>query len=105
MGFSLYEIGLLLGVLQVGQTLLEIPTGFVADRYGNRASLMLAIAGEEDRLTRVNAVSRVIYYCCYGATSLVSGYLMSWSTSRSGTPSWGSVGVRRRRVRATCRVV
>lgn len=66
MGFSLYEIGLLLGVLQVGQTLLEIPTGFVADRYGNRASLMLAIAGEEDRLTRVNAVSRVIYYCCYG---------------------------------------
>lgn len=44
LGFSLYQIGILLGVLQVGNTVLEIPTGFVADRFGNRASLIFALA-------------------------------------------------------------
>ncbi|WP_417802479.1 MFS transporter, partial [Thermophilibacter provencensis] len=44
LGFSLYQIGILLGVLQVGNTVLEIPTGFVADRFGNRASLISALA-------------------------------------------------------------
>lgn len=42
-GFSLYQIGVLLAILQVGNTVLEIPTGFVADRFGNRASLMAAL--------------------------------------------------------------
>lgn len=121
-GFSLYEVGVLLGVLQIGKTLLEIPTGFVADRFGNRVSLILAIvieicayalliilrsfsamiavmillaisytlttgcassivtnsliaAGEQERLTRVNAVSRVLYYCCYGLTAVGAGFL------------------------------
>lgn len=44
LGFSLYQIGILLGVPQVGNTVLEIPTGFVADRFGNRASLIFALA-------------------------------------------------------------
>lgn len=31
-GFSLAGVGVLFGALQLGKTLLEVPTGFVADR-------------------------------------------------------------------------
>lgn len=126
MGFSLYQIGVLLAILQMGNTVLEIPTGFVADRFGNRASLLAALvlrmagyalmplagasagslaamaavmvvlalantlttgcasaivtnaliaAGRADRLTDLNARSGLVFYCCYGAAALASGWL------------------------------
>ena len=45
-GFSLAGVGVLFGALQLGKTLLEVPTGFVADRFGSRASLAAAVALE-----------------------------------------------------------
>ena len=45
-GFSLAGIGVLFGALQLGKTLLEVPTGYVADRFGSRASLVAAVALE-----------------------------------------------------------
>ena len=45
-GFSLAGVGVLFGALQLGKTLLEVPTGFVADRFGSRASLIAAVALE-----------------------------------------------------------
>jgi len=45
-GFSLAGVGVLFGALQLGKTLLEVPTGFVADRFGSRASLLAAVALE-----------------------------------------------------------
>ena len=121
-GFSLAGVGVLFGALQLGKTLLEVPTGFVADRFGSRASLIAAVAlemagyslmlvarglpamlcvmlvlasaytlttgcataivadhliarGREGELTRVSAVSRIVFYCCYGASALAAGLL------------------------------
>ena len=121
-GFSLAGVGVLFGALQLGKTLLEVPTGFVADRFGSRASLVAAVAlemagyalmlvarglpamlcvmlvlaaaytlttgcataivadhliarGREGELTRVSAVSRVVFYCCYGLSALAAGLL------------------------------
>ena len=121
-GFSLAGVGVLFGVLQLGKTLLEVPTGFVADRFGSRASLLAAVAlemagyalmlvarglpamlcvmlvlaaaytlttgcataivadhliarGREGELTRVSAVSRIVFYCCYWASALAAGLL------------------------------
>ena len=121
-GFSLAGVGVLFGTLQLGKTLLEVPTGFVADRFGSRASLIAAVAlemagyslmlvarglpamlcvmlvlasaytlttgcataivadhliarGREGELTRVSAVSRIVFYCCYGASALAAGLL------------------------------
>ena len=121
-GFSLAGVGVLFGALQLGKTLLEVPTGFVADRFGSRASLVAAVAlemagyslmlvarglpamlcvmlvlasaytlttgcataivadhliarGREGELTRVSAVSRIVFYCCYGASALAAGLL------------------------------
>ena len=121
-GFSLAGVGVLFGALQLGKTLLEVPTGFVADRLGSRASLIAAVAlemagyslmlvarglpamlcvmlvlasaytlttgcataivadhliarGREGELTRVSAVSRIVFYCCYGASALAAGLL------------------------------
>lgn len=45
-GFSLAGIGVLFGALQLGKTLLEVPTGYVADRFGSRVSLVAAVALE-----------------------------------------------------------
>lgn len=121
-GFSLAAVGVLFGALQLGKTLLEVPTGFVADRFGSRASLAAAVAleiagymlmlvarglpamlgvmlllavsytlttgcatalvadhliarGREAELTRVSAVSRIVFYCCYGVSALAAGFL------------------------------
>ena len=39
LGFSFTQIGILFSFLQIGKMVFEIPTGFIADRYGNRSSL------------------------------------------------------------------
>ena len=44
LGFSFTQIGILFGFLQIGKMVFEIPTGFIADRYGNRSSLLLSLA-------------------------------------------------------------
>lgn len=42
-GFDFYQIGILFSILHIGKMVFEIPTGFVADRYGNRISLMISL--------------------------------------------------------------
>ena len=44
LGFSFTQIGILFSFLQIGKMVFEIPTGFIADRYGNRSSLLLSFA-------------------------------------------------------------
>lgn len=44
LGFSFTQIGILFSFLQIGKMVFEIPTGFIADRYGNRSSLLLSLA-------------------------------------------------------------
>lgn len=42
-GFSLLNIGILFSILSIGKVIFEIPTGFIADRFGNKFSLILAL--------------------------------------------------------------
>jgi len=42
-GFSLSNIGILLTILIVGKIIFEIPTGYIADRFGNKVSLLVAL--------------------------------------------------------------
>lgn len=123
LGFSFTQIGILFGFLQIGKMVFEIPTGFIADRYGNRSSLLLSLAlqmsgyllmalihsfsamicilfllaisytlmtgcataivtnrliqaDRKDELTQLNAVSRVLFYTCYGVAALAVGFLL-----------------------------
>lgn len=123
LGFSFAQIGILFGFLQIGKMVFEIPTGFIADRYGNRSSLLLSLAlqmsgyllmalihsfsamicilfllaisytlmtgcataiitnrliqaDRKDELTQLNAVSRVLFYTCYGVAALAVGFLL-----------------------------
>lgn len=123
LGFSFTQIGILFGFLQICKMVFEIPTGFIADRYGNRSSLLLSLAlqmsgyllmalihsfsamicilfllaisytlmtgcataiitnrliqaDRKDELTHLNAVSRVLFYTCYGVAALAVGFLL-----------------------------
>ena len=123
LGFSFTQIGILFGFLQICKMVFEIPTGFIADRYGNRSSLLLSLAlqmsgyllmalihsfsamicilfllaisytlmtgcataiitnrliqaDRKDELTQLNAVSRVLFYTCYGVAALAVGFLL-----------------------------
>lgn len=42
-GFSLFQIGILLSIFVAAKIVLEIPTGFIADYFGNKASLVTAL--------------------------------------------------------------
>lgn len=122
-GFSFYQIGILFGILQIGKMIFEIPTGFLADRYGNRWSLLISLLmqmcgyvmmmcfhsfwamagtlallavsftlmtgcataiitnrliseGLEDELIKLNAITRIIFYTCYGVGAFAVGFLI-----------------------------
>lgn len=42
-GFDLLQIGILLAILQISKMLLEIPTGYVADKYGSSISVVVSL--------------------------------------------------------------
>ena len=42
-GLSFSQIGILLAVSQFGKLFFEIPTGYIADRYGNKKSVLTAL--------------------------------------------------------------
>ncbi len=56
-GFSLAQYGLLDTMWYVGSVLFEVPTGALADRLGNRASLLLALVSQALSFTLI-AVAR-----------------------------------------------
>jgi hypothetical protein len=44
MGFSFLQIGILFSIREIATGILEIPTGFFADSYGRKLSMILAFA-------------------------------------------------------------
>ena len=42
-GISFYKIGLIMSAYQLSQLIFEVPTGVIADRYGNKKSVLLSI--------------------------------------------------------------
>ncbi len=43
MGLSFLEIGTLISVREIATNILELPTGFIADLYGRRMSMVLSM--------------------------------------------------------------
>lgn len=42
-GFDFTQIGILLAILHFGKMFFEIPTGYIADRFGNKASVIVSL--------------------------------------------------------------
>lgn len=42
-GFDFAQIGILLAILQFGKMFFEIPTGYIADRFGNKKSVIISL--------------------------------------------------------------